>query len=235
MSNTVPPRHVAVIMDGNGRWAKRRLLPRAEGHRRGLQTLHDVVEGAVRAGIETFTVFAFSSENWRRPEREVRLLMELFASGLKKWSPELARQGVSIRVIGDMTAFSPELRAIIDESCALTAGGTRMRLNIAANYGGRWDLVQAARSLAAEGVEITEEAVASRMSVADVDLLIRTGGEHRLSNFLLWQASYAELYFTPTLWPDFSSGGLEEALAWYHTRERRFGKTSEQLVGAEAA
>lgn len=227
------PQHVAIIMDGNGRWAKKRFLPRAQGHRRGLTTLHEVVEASVKAGIRTLTVFAFSSENWHRPESEVRLLMELFASGLKKWTPQLKAAGVRIRIIGDMSAFSAELLEVINESESATRDGTNMLLNIAANYGGRWDITQAAQKVMDAGLPFTEANLSRFMAVCDVDLLIRTGGENRLSNFLLWESSYAELFFSEKLWPDFDEHALLAALAWYEKRERRFGRTSEQIQGTK--
>lgn len=225
------PKHIAVIMDGNGRWARSRLLPRAEGHRQGVYALERVVEAAVRRGIRALTVFAFSSENWRRPAAEVAALMKIFAAGLSRWEKPLADAGVSIRIIGDRSAFSPELQEAIDHAERTTASGTAMHLNIAANYGGRWDLLQAARQAANAG-ELSLEGIEKRLSASDdgeVDLLIRTGGERRISNFLLWQAAYAELYFTDTLWPDFDASALDDAITWYIGRERRFGMTSEQL------
>ncbi len=227
------PRHVAVIMDGNGRWAKARLLPRAQGHRKGLESLHEIVEAAAELGVEALTVFAFSSENWRRPEREVRLLMELFASGLEKWTPQLVDAGVRIRIVGDRSRFSESLLRQIEASETATKAGTAMTLSIAANYGGRWDIVEAAKQLLAQGRPLTEEHLTEALSVSDVDLMIRTGGECRLSNFMLWQTSYAEIFFSDKLWPDFDREALKEALTWYTQRERRFGRTSEQLSHTE--
>jgi len=229
MSASHIPHHVAIIMDGNGRWAKSRLRPRTEGHRQGVEALNRVVEEAARAGIERLTVFAFSSENWRRPAAEVSMLMKLFAQALRRWCEPLAEAGVRLRVIGDRTAFSDTVREAIAENEAATAGGTKMELVIAANYGGRWDCCQAASECAAAGLEMTPENIGRFMSVPDVDLLIRTGGECRISNFLLWQSAYAEIYFTDALWPDFGEDDLKEALRWYEGRERRFGRTSEQL------
>lgn len=228
------PAHVAIIMDGNGRWAKKRLLPRAEGHRQGVEALNRVVESAVQLGIKRLTVFAFSSENWARPAPEVAMLMKLFAKALRRWSEPLAKAGVRLRVIGDRTAFSESVNQAIDENERATASGSNMELVIAANYGGRWDVCQATQQVIDAGLDVTPENLSKYMTVPDVDLLIRTGGECRISNFLLWQSAYAEIYFTERLWPDFAAGDLEDALAWYVRRERRFGRTSEQLQnGAE--
>ena len=228
------PRHVAIIMDGNGRWAKKRLMPRAEGHRRGVLALNRVVEHAARVGIERLTVFAFSSENWRRPGSEVKILMELFAQSLTRWVKPLKEAGVRLRVIGDLSAFSDKLREAIALCEKETGEGTRMELNIAANYGGQWDICQAAKKAQAAGEAVTPDTMAKYLTTADVDLMIRTGGECRLSNFLLWQSAYAEIYFDPALWPDYSARELDAALSWYETRERRFGRTSEQLVEARS-
>ena len=234
MSHPKTPAHVAIIMDGNGRWAKRRLLPRAEGHRQGVEALNRVVEAAARLGIERLTVFAFSSENWARPAPEVAMLMKLFAQALHRWCEPLAKAGVRLRVIGDKTAFSDSVKEAIEASERATANGANMELVIAANYGGRWDVCQATQQVIGAGLDVTPENLSKYMTVPDVDLLIRTGGECRISNFLLWQSAYAEIYFTERLWPDFAAGDLEDALAWYVRRERRFGRTSEQLQnGAE--
>ena len=228
------PAHVAIIMDGNGRWAKKRLLPRAEGHRQGVEALNRVVESAVQLGIKRLTVFAFSSENWARPAPEVAMLMKLFAQALHRWCEPLAKAGVRLRVIGDKTAFSDSVKEAIEASERATVNGTNMELVIAANYGGRWDVCQATQQVIDAGLDVTPENLSKYMTVPDVDLLIRTGGECRISNFLLWQSAYAEIYFTERLWPDFAAGDLEDALAWYVRRERRFGRTSEQLQnGAE--
>ena len=227
-------KHVAIIMDGNGRWAKRRLLPRVEGHRQGVEALNRVVEAATRLGIERLTVFAFSSENWARPAPEVAMLMKLFAQALHRWCEPLAKAGVRLRVIGDKTAFSDSVKEAIEASELATVNGANMELVIAANYGGRWDVCQATQQVIDAGLDVTPENLSKYMTVPDVDLLIRTGGECRISNFLLWQSAYAEIYFTERLWPDFAVGDLEDALAWYVRRERRFGRTSEQLQnGAE--
>ena len=228
------PAHVAIIMDGNGRWAKKRFLPRAEGHRQGVEALNRVVESAVQLGIKRLTVFAFSSENWARPAPEVAMLMKLFAQALHRWCEPLAKAGVRLRVIGDKTAFSDSVKAAIEANERATANGTNMELVIAANYGGRWDVCQATQQVIDTGLDVTPENLSKYMTVPDVDLLIRTGGECRISNFLLWQSAYAEIYFTERLWPDFDAKDLEDALEWYVRRERRFGRTSEQLQnGAE--
>lgn len=228
------PAHVAIIMDGNGRWAKKRLLPRAEGHRQGVEALNRVVGSAVQLGIKRLTVFAFSSENWARPAPEVAMLMKLFAQALHRWCEPLAKAGVRLRVIGDKTAFSDSVKEAIEASERATANSSNMELVIAANYGGRWDVCQATQQVIDAGLDVTPENLSKYMTVPDVDLLIRTGGECRISNFLLWQSAYAEIYFTERLWPDFAAGDLEDALAWYVRRERRFGRTSEQLQnGAE--
>lgn len=234
------PHHVAVIMDGNGRWAKARHLPRAEGHRQGVKALYRTVRRAAERGVRELTVFAFSSENWRRPAAEVSMLMRLFAASLRRWSVELQEAGVALRVVGERAPFGAEIVEAIVATERATAGGRVMRLNVAANYGGRWDMCQAAAALAAAGEPITPEGISARLATAgsgDVDLLIRTGGEQRISNFLLWQAAYAELYVTDCLWPDFGAEELDRALAWFEGRERRFGMTSEQLregVGEES-
>lgn len=229
------PRNVAVIMDGNGRWAKARLRPRAEGHRQGVKALHRLVERAAELGVEVLTVFAFSSENWKRPATEVRLLMELFAQGLARWEAPLREAGVRLTVIGDRSAFPESVVRAIEACERGTAGGERMLLQIAANYGGRWDVCQAARRCAEAGEEVSPENLEKYLATAgtgEVDLLIRTGGEQRVSNFLLWQMAYAEIYFTETLWPDFNEASFDEAVRWYQGRERRFGMTSEQVRAA---
>lgn len=234
MFHSKTPAHVAIIMDGNGRWAKKRFLPRAEGHRQGVEALNRVVESAVQLGIKRLTVFAFSSENWARPAPEVAMLMKLFAQALHRWCEPLAKAGVRLRVIGDKTAFSDSVKEAIEASERATANGSNMELVIAANYGGRWDVCQATQQVIDTGLDVTPENLSKYMTVPDVDLLIRTGGECRISNFLLWQSAYAEIYFTERLWPDFDAKDLEDALEWYVRRERRFGRTSEQLQnGAE--
>ncbi len=241
MSFTTPPtpgavpRHVAIIMDGNGRWAKARGMPRTFGHREGVRALERVVRAAAERGVRYLTVFAFSSENWRRPKAEVTLLMELFRDALARWQAPLAEARVRMRVIGDRTAFSERLCGAIDACESATAGGSRMTLQIAANYGGQWDVCQAARAAAEAGLPITPENIERYLSTQDsgsVDLLIRTGGEQRISNFLIWQSAYAEIFVSARLWPDFDAGALDEALGWFAGRERRFGMTSEQVSGA---
>jgi len=234
------PRHIAIVMDGNGRWAKARLRPRSFGHNAGRKAVREVVEGCLRQGVEALTLFAFSSENWRRPDEEVGALMELFLRALDKEVDELHGQGVRLRFIGDLTAFNAELRKRMELAMARTADNLKLALNVAVNYGGRWDIVHAARQAAiavAQGelrVEDIDEAHLGRWtSLAELpplDLFIRTGGEVRVSNFLLWQIAYAELYFTDTLWPDFDQACLARAIEDFARRERRYGKTGEQVA-----
>jgi len=239
------PRHIAIIMDGNGRWARARMLPRYVGHREGVKTVRRVVETCIDREIEALTLFAFSSENWRRPSDEVSLILNLFVTTLKKEVGALDRNGVRLRFIGDREAFSGNLRELIDESEMRTRDNTRMELVIAANYGGQWDITEACKAVArrvAAG-ELSPEAVtpgdmATGMSLADLpqpDLFIRTGGERRISNFLLWQLAYTELYFTDILWPEFRIGELDEALRWYANRQRRFGRTGDQVEQLKGA
>lgn len=232
------PRHLAIIMDGNGRWAKKRGMIRLMGHRRGAQAVTRAVETAVAKGVQTLTLFAFSSENWRRPQDEVSGLMDLFAKVLKSERDRLHDNGIKVQFIGDLSKFSSRLNEAIDELVSLTCNNERMVLNIAINYGGRWELMQAAKSLAIDlkngkisEQDITEEAMQERLCVAqDVDLLIRTGGECRISNFLLFQCAYSEFYVTDTLWPDFDEKEFDKALNYFNGRERRFGMTSEQVA-----
>ncbi|MGD8908575.1 MAG: isoprenyl transferase [Chromatiales bacterium] len=237
--NRILPRHIAVIMDGNGRWAQRRGLPRYAGHPVGVEAVRRIVEACVERGIHVLTLFAFSSENWQRPQKEVSLIMDLFIRSLKKEARRLNRNGVKLRVIGNRAAFSDKLQRHIAEVESLTADNTKLVLQVAANYGGRWDMAQAARQLA-ERVragelnpdQVDEAALAGALSFPELpepDLFIRTGGEKRLSNFLLWQCAYTELYFTDILWPDFDSAALDQALRDYGNRERRFGRTGEQV------
>jgi len=234
------PRHVAIIMDGNGRWAVERRLPRPAGHARGVDAVREVVEVAARRGVGYLTLFAFSSENWRRPIEEVSVLMRLFVAALHREVARLATNGVRLRVIGDLEAFDPNLRQAIEQAEAATASNTGLQLNVCASYGGRWDIVQAVRGLVAQQREdpslvIDEQAISGRLALSfapDPDLLIRTGGERRISNFLLWQLAYAELHFSNVLWPDFGAAQFDEALAWYAQRERRYGRTSAQVAGA---
>ncbi len=234
------PRHVAIIMDGNGRWAKARRRPRTEGHRAGVNATRRVVQACADRGVSVLTVFAFSSENWQRPREEVSALMELFFFALRREARQLARNGIRLRVIGDRAGFPERLQREIAAAEETTAGGERMLFQVAANYGGRLDIVHAARAVArrvAAGElapeDIDADTLAAHLSTAgqpDPDLFIRTGGEKRISNFLLWQLAYTELYFSDVLWPDFDSDELDRAFAFYARRERRFGKISEQLL-----
>jgi undecaprenyl diphosphate synthase len=243
-SRSAIPGHVAIIMDGNGRWARKRMMPRSYGHKKGVEAVRRAIAFFARAGVSQLTLFAFSSENWRRPEEEVSSLMSLFVSSLQKNTDELDDKGIRIRFIGDREAFSSRLREQIERSEAQTRDNRQMTLNIAANYGGQWDILQAARSLAADcaagtlqPADMDEARFAARLSMPDagpVDLFIRTGGERRISNFLLWQSAYAELYFCDTLWPDFGEAGMQAALDDYASRQRRFGKTGEQVEPAAA-
>ena len=235
----VVPKHLAIIMDGNNRWAKREGLGGVEGHRQGAKRVRELVENCARAGIEVLTVYAFSSENWRRPEDEVSGLMNLFLEALAKEVPDLNKNDIKLSFIGDLSAFSPDLRRGMEEAMALTANNQRMTFAVAVNYGGHWDIANACRQLAqqvAKGVlnaeAITPELVQQQVALGDLplpDLLIRTGGEQRVSNFLLWQLAYAEFYFTSVLWPDFDQQELTKALAEYSGRQRRFGRTSAQI------
>jgi len=237
-AGTDVPRHIAIIMDGNGRWAKRRLMPRVAGHRKGVEALRGVIRACAERGVSHLTVFAFSSENWRRPQEEVTLLMELFMRALENEVAKLHENGIRFRVIGDLSGFSERIQALIRDAEALTRDNTRLTFTVAANYGGRWDIVQAVKKLMLSGVSagaINEATLAEQLSMADApepDLFIRTGGEQRISNFLMWQLAYTELYFTDALWPDFDAAALDEAIASYRTRERRFGRTSEQVRSA---
>ena len=234
------PQHVAIIMDGNGRWAKRRHLPRIAGHRRGVESVRNAVTACAERGIGYLTLFAFSSENWRRPAEEVALLMELFTSALTNEVEKLHRNGVRLKVVGDMQRFGKKIRALVDKAEGLTAANRRLTLTIAANYGGRWDILQAVSRLLKEKKvdNIPEEALAPYLAMSyapEPDLFIRTGGEQRISNFLLWQLAYTELYFTDTLWPDFDAAALDAAIVSYRSRERRFGRTSDQVEQAKRA
>ena len=219
-------------MDGNGRWATRRYLPRVAGHKKGMDALRACVRHCGERGVKVLTVFAFSSENWNRPADEVSSLMELLAAALSREVPQLSEEGVQLHFVGDRTALSEKVRAGLGQAESSTAANTRLVFNVCFNYGGRWDIAQAAAKLAAQGQPITEQTMQDAMALAhvpDPDLVIRTGGERRLSNFLLWQAAYSELHFTDKLWPEFDEAALDEALADYASRERRFGKTSEQV------
>ncbi|HSV45032.1 MAG TPA: polyprenyl diphosphate synthase [Ramlibacter sp.] len=230
---TAIPHHIAIVMDGNGRWATRRFLPRVAGHKKGVDALQACVRHCSERGVQVLTVFAFSSENWNRPADEVSGLMELLALALSREVPQLRTEGVRIRFVGDRSALSDKVRAGLAQAEAVTAGNTKLLFNVCFNYGGRWDIAQAATRLAAQGQPITEQSLGEALAlshVPDPDLLIRTGGEQRLSNFLLWQAAYSELYFSDRLWPEFDEAALDEAIAAYGRRERRFGRTSEQLA-----
>lgn len=236
------PRHLAVIMDGNGRWAQQRRRPRVIGHRAGARAVNLCIDFCLDAGIGALTLFAFSSENWGRPEDEVGALMKLFMNALDREVGELHRRGVRIRFIGERSRFSAAIRARMEEAEALTAGDTRLALNIAASYGGRQDIAAAARGLAEDVAagrlqpqQIDEALFGSRVALADLpppDLFIRTGGDHRVSNFLLWQLAYTELWFTEALWPELDAATLQRALDDYASRERRFGLTGAQVAGA---
>ena len=228
------PHHIALVMDGNGRWATRRFLPRIAGHQQGVKSLRRCVKACSDRGVKVLTVFAFSSENWNRPKEEVSGLMDLLALALAREVPDMLRDGVRLCFVGDRTSLSDKVNAGLAEAERVTAHNQRITLNVCFNYGGRWDIAQAAAQLAARGEPITEGSLDRAMALAHVpvpDLLIRTGGEQRISNFLLWQAAYSELFFSDRLWPDFDEAALDEALDAYRQRERRFGKTSAQLNG----
>lgn len=235
----VVPRHVAIIMDGNNRWAKKRFLPGVAGHKAGVRAVREVIETCAEAGVEVLTLFAFSSENWKRPADEVSALMELFMAALRREVNKLDKNGIRLKVLGDCSRFHPDLQAAIRAAEQQTAGNTRFILQIAANYGGRWDITQAVRQLAGKVREgslqpsdITEDLINSHLITAngpEPDLLVRTGGEQRISNFLLWQMAYTEFYFTDLYWPDFRRAAMQAALDSFTRRERRFGRTSEQL------
>ena len=238
------PRHVAIIMDGNGRWAKQRLLPRVAGHRKGVEAVRSTVRAAMKRGVEYLTLFAFSSENWRRPADEVSILMELFLRALEQEVAKLHDNGIRFKVVGDIARFPLQIRELIAGGEALTARNTGLTLTIAANYGGRRDIVQAAQRFfadhpaAADGPPLPTDALDPYLAMSyapEPDLFIRTGGEQRISNFLLWQLAYTELHFTDLLWPDFDAEALDRAIASYQSRERRFGRTSEQVQAAQSA
>ncbi len=233
------PRHVAVIMDGNNRWAKRRLLPGVAGHKAGVDAVRAVIEVCAEAGVEVLTLFAFSSENWQRPADEVGALMELFLTALRREARKLNENGISLRIIGDRSRFHPELQTAMLEAEEITAGAGRFVLQVAANYGGQWDILQAAQRMAREArsgrldpESVTPALFQSYLATGDMplpDLCIRTGGERRISNFLLWQLAYAELYFSDLFWPDFKHDAMRAALADFAKRQRRFGKTGDQV------
>lgn len=227
------PHHIAIVMDGNGRWATRRFLPRVAGHKFGVDALRRCVRACAERGVAVLTVFAFSSENWNRPHEEVSGLMELLVKALTREVPQLAKDGVCLRFVGERTGLSEAVNAGLARAEEITATNTRLRLNVCFNYGGRWDIAQAAAGLAQRGEAITEASLGAAMQMGDVpdpDLIIRTGGEQRISNFLLWQAAYSELYFSDKLWPEFDDAALDLAIAAFGQRERRFGKTSEQIL-----
>ena len=230
------PRHIAIIMDGNGRWAKQRYLPRIAGHRRGVENVRSTVRACAENGVEYLTLFAFSSENWRRPAEEVTFLMQLFIRALESEVAKLHENNIRLRVVGDLSDFEPRLIGLVHEAETLTAANTRLTLTIAANYGGRRDIMQAVNRLIKEHPDraagFNEAHLAPYLALSfapEPDLFIRTGGEQRVSNFCLWQLAYTELYFTEILWPDFDEAAFGEALASYRRRERRFGRTSEQV------
>lgn len=235
----IVPQHIAIIMDGNGRWAKKRLQPRFMGHRAGVKSVENIVKHCIERNVSILSLFAFSSENWRRPSKEVSLLMELFALSLKQQVKRLHKNNVRLSIIGDVTKFSSSLQHQISEAEKLTVNNSGLTINIAANYGGRWDITQSVRQLAEQvkkgqlsPEDITEDSISAGLTTADIpepDLFIRTGGEQRVSNFLLWQMAYTEFFFTDTLWPDFDCTELDNAISSFCQRERRFGKTSEQL------
>jgi len=230
------PQHVAIVMDGNGRWAAKRFLPRLAGHQQGVAALRRCVKACVERGVGVLTVFAFSSENWNRPAEEVSSLMELLVHAVVNEVPDLQKNGVRLYFVGDRQRLSAKVQAALSSAELSTASQSRMVLNVCFNYGGRWDMAQAAQKVAASGQPITELAIDRALALAhvpDPDLLIRTGGELRISNFLLWQAAYAELHFCDKLWPEFDENALDEALQVYRSRERRFGQSSAQIQAAE--
>jgi len=233
------PNHIVVVMDGNGRWAKKRLMPRTAGHHAGVKSTRQIVEECIKGKIQALTLFAFSSENWKRPEQEVSSLMELFVSTLQSEVKSLHKQNVRVRFIGECSAFSEKLQIKINEAKNLTKNNTGLQLNIAVNYGGRWDIAEACKSIVSKiqlgelqvddiNAELIDEFVCLK-ELPEPDLFIRTGGEKRISNFLIWQLAYTELYFTDVLWPDFKSAEFSDALNWYAGRQRRFGQTGEQV------
>lgn len=242
-SSRTVPRHIAIIMDGNGRWAKKRLQPRFMGHRAGVRAVEGILKHCVASGVEVLSLFAFSSENWRRPGREVELLMELFSKALDEQVKKLHDNNIRLQVIGNINQFPNALQHKIRDAETLTASNDRLVLNIAANYGGRWDVTESVKTLARQvkageidPENINESLIGQHLQTArlpEPDLFIRTGGEKRISNFLIWQLTYTELYFTDTLWPEFKSADLDKAIESFARRERRFGRTSEQVQGLE--
>ena len=238
-SVTSIPKHVAIIMDGNGRWAQKRGLPRVAGHKAGVETVRTVIQACAEKGVEVVTLFAFSSENWRRPKKEVSLLMSLFLAALQREVKKLHKNGVQLRIVGDVSAFDKKIQEQIKKSEELTKDNKTLVLNIAANYGGQWDITQAVKALAVQiesgdlkAKDISSDLIRQNLLMSDLpepDLFIRTGGEQRISNFLIWQLAYSELYFTETLWPDFDRQAFEDALTSFAGRQRRFGHTGEQI------
>ena len=231
-SSAVVPNHIAIVMDGNGRWATKRFLPRLAGHKQGVSSLKRCVKACAVRGVSVLTVFAFSSENWQRPADEVSGLMDLLVMAIASEVQQLKRDGVRLRFVGDRSGLSEKVVAGLAQAESDTKGNTRLTLNVCFNYGGRWDIVQAAESLRVLGKPVTEESLGAAMAMAhvpDPDLFIRTGGEQRISNFLLWQSAYSEFYFSDSLWPEFDEAALDLAIQAYQRRERRFGKTSGQL------
>jgi undecaprenyl diphosphate synthase len=245
-TQTVPdtspvPRHIAIIMDGNGRWATKRFLPRVAGHGKGVEAVRDIIEACVDRGVEYLTLFAFSSENWRRPAEEVSLLMRLFVTALEREVAKMHANDIRLKVVGDLSRFDARLQELIANAERRTANNQRLTVTVCANYGGRWDIMQAVEKMMVANPGVTgfsEEQLAPYLAMAyapEPDLFIRTGGEERISNFLLWQLAYSELYFTDTYWPDFDAGALDAAITSYRQRERRFGRTSEQLIEQKKA
>ena len=238
-------KHIAIIMDGNGRWAKQRHQPRFMGHRAGVKAVERIIKQCIERNVSVLSLFAFSSENWKRPTKEVSLLMELFSIALKQQVKRMHSNNIRLKILGDISKFSTSLQTQIRESELLTENNTGLQVNVAANYGGRWDVTQAVQALATKVCsgelkpeDITEDSINNELTTSGIfepDLFIRTGGEQRVSNFLLWQLAYTELFFTDTLWPDFDSEDLDDAIASFSKRERRYGKTSEQLQGQEDA
>lgn len=231
------PHHIAIVMDGNGRWASKRFMPRVAGHKQGVDALKNIVSACANRGVQVLTVFAFSSENWNRPAEEVSGLMDILALALGREVPQLLRDGVRLYFVGSREGLSDRVARGLADAEAATAGNSRLILNVCFNYGGRWDIAQAAAKIAASGQAMTEVSLNSALALShcpDPDLIIRTGGEMRISNFLLWQAAYSELYFSDLLWPDFDAPSLDDAITWFSTRERRFGKTSAQIDSATA-
>lgn len=241
-ASPVLPKHIAIIMDGNGRWAKQRKLPRFAGHKMGVEAVREVVKMCAKNDVEVLSLFAFSSENWRRPDKEVGLLMELLYTALGREVKRLHKNNVRLKIIGDCSAFSAKLKKRLVEGVEYTKNNTGLTLVIAINYGGRWDIAQAAQKLGQKiqsgelvATDITPEMMGANLSISELpepDLFIRTGGEKRISNFMLWQLAYSEMYFTDTLWPDFDINALNDAIASFAKRERRFGRTSEQVKHA---